>query len=57
MQGRHAVPICYSVGRITAVDINDPETMELMIPAGFRITERAFNWMYHRGMDYVIAEA
>jgi hypothetical protein len=56
MNGKQAVPTCRALGRIAAVDIEDLETCEMVIPAGFRICKVAHRWIKAQGMDYVIVE-
>lgn len=57
MVGREAVPIVDACNRIVALDVNHPETMEMVIPAGFRMGVAEVDWMQSVGMDYVVVEA
>jgi hypothetical protein len=56
MQGKQAVPTCRALGRIAAVDIEDLETCQKVIPEGFCICKEAYRWIKGQGMDYVIVE-
>jgi hypothetical protein len=56
MIGRRALPVAECADRISALDVFDPETMEIIIPEGFKVTQKGVDYLVACGCDYIVVE-